>query len=1505
MRQHRGAGDARAFEDEARSPLSPMQEGMLFHHLSGGPADVDLQQILVTLPETIDEAAMREAWRHLGERHPTLRSSITWGSGDPPSRRVHPQAADPFRLIDLSHLSDSDRDETIASAVRSDRAEPFDLTRPPLFRVRLLRFGPRDCALLWSFHHILMDGRSTALVLEELFTAYETLRRGGPPALGRLAPYDDYLAWLSRRDTAGDAEFWRDALRGIEAPTPIPGARRADARPAPPGEAPRERELRLGRAETDRLESFARALGVTVNALVQAAWALTLARFAGEDDVVYGVTRAVRGPGVPASERMVGVLIQTTPVRVGVDWEGSVGDWLRGLKTAHRAVGDRYLAPLSDVQARSGLPSGVPLFGCLYMYDHEEMTTAMRGLGGAWESRSVRIIERPPYPMTLYAFGEPELLLRLAVDPGVVEGGTESRVLDFVRHYLSELAADPERPLAALDPLPASERQLVLEAWNRTEVDVDHRPTVHDEILAQGERRPDRPALVAGDRVVTFGDLSVAVRRMARRLRSRGVGPGSIVGLYGDRAIETVSALLAILKTGAAYLPLDPTYPVARLRLMVEDADVRLIVRGPVGDTVVDWGADVEVVDAAALAAATGEPEAAVANGGPGTTGASAAMGDLAYLIYTSGSTGRPKGVMVEHGNVRNFLAAMDQAVPGTADGPWLSVTPLSFDISVLELLWTLSRGRCVALPGGFGESEAPARSRRQAPESGSVTRRTSAPAETSDRDAGRMRFGLFYFAAASAERAQDGYRLLLEGAKKADEHGFSAVWTPERHFHPFGGLYPNPSVTGAALAAVTRHVDIRAGSVVLPLHDPVRVAEEWSVIDNLSGGRAGVAFASGWQKNDFVLAPERYASRHEAMLGGIEIVQRLWRGEKVFLPGVDGEQVGVELFPRPVQSALPMWLTAAGSPETFRRAGRLGAGVLTHLLGQSIDDLAARIEIYREARRAAGHGPGPGCVTVMLHTFVGEDETAVRDLVRGPLREYLRSSVSLIKNYAGVWASRKASGAPAAGDEFERLSPEDLEAILDQAFDRYFEESGLLGPREKCARLVARLGEAGVDEIACLVDFGVPTDLALAGIDALAELARGFGEPARRASAPPSDGAGLGAKLAEAVMDVPALIRRHGVRHMQCTPSLARMLLADAAGRGALANLETLLVGGEPLAGELAQALQATTPARIVNMYGPTETTVWSTVAPVNGREEGIVPIGRPIANTRVYVLDGRGTSLPAGAPGELYIGGAGVARGYHGREDLTAERFVPDPFDGRSGARLYRTGDRVRWRADGTLEFLGRTDRQVKLRGHRVELGEVETVLRRHPGVREVAVAIGGEGSAARLAAYYVPNGTPLSDSDLRRWAEDRLPDVMVPAVWIALDTMPLTPNGKLDRAALPEPRGDVPPVPSGSGTADAVAEIWGDVLGVTDVGPDDDFFALGGNSLSTIQVAFRIRKAFSVELPLRTFFEAPTVAALARRLEETLLDRVDAAELDRLMDELEGLSDAEAGRLAEQGR
>jgi acyl-CoA synthetase (AMP-forming)/AMP-acid ligase II len=417
-----------------------------------------------------------------------------------------------------------------------------------------------------------------------------------------------------------------------------------------------------------------------------------------------------------------------------------------------------------------------------------------------------------------------------------------------------------------------------------------------------------------------------------------------------------------------------------------------------------------------------------------------------------------------------------------------------------------------------------------------------------------------------------------------------------------------------------------------------------------------------------------------------------------------------------------------------------------------------------------------------MLHTFVGHDLDIVRETVREPFSDYLKTSVDLLKNSPWGFAParlpsgaqvRNLSSAPA------ELNQEELSALLEHAFDGYFENSSLFGTPDVCLRMVERLRDIGVDEIACLIDFGIESQKVLNSLPLLNEVRERCNQ-------------GVGESVGDYTLA--ALATHYHVTHFQCTPSMARMLVEGPENREWLSQLKKLMIGGEAFPSALAKQLSKLVRGGIHNMYGPTETTVWSSVQAVEDIN-GAVSIGRPIANTEIYLLGRYLQPVPPGVAGELCIGGAGVVRGYLNRPELTAEKFVHKQFSSNLESRVYRTGDLARYRSDGTIEFLGRTDQQVKLLGHRIELLEIEVVLTQHESVREAVVVVQEDASGdKRLVAYIVMMPCVSSGpKELRNYLATRLPDYMVPSLFVFPERLPQTPNGKIDRRKFAPTRRD----------------------------------------------------------------------------------------------------------------
>ena len=1028
-------------------------------------------------------------------------------------------------------------------------------------------------------------------------------------------------------------------------------------------------------------------------------------------------------------------------------------------------------------------------------------------------------------------------------NPEIIDSLSITKMQAQLGAMLIDLVSRPTSPIGTLQILTQAERKLLLEDYAGPTVQFDAAACVHDLIEGVAAKSPSATALTIGNKSISYRELNEEANRIAHYLISTGAKPDALVGVLMDRSSQMLIAMLGVLKSGAAYLPLDPDYPADRVHYMIDNGKVHAVISQ---HTHTRFTASLDVPVLLLDSSDNVLDDQPTTN--PSTDVCSS---NIAYTIYTSGSTGKPKGVMVEHRNVVNFFTGMDNNVVAEDRKNWLAVTSNAFDISVLELLWTLARGYNVTIAGA-----------------------TDVEADDTGNERRKIGFSLFYFASDPGGVGRAKYDLVLKGAQFADTHGFDAIWTPERHFHAFGGLYPNPSIIGAAVAAITKNIGIRAGSVVLPLHHPLRVVEEWSVVDNLCNGRVGLSVASGWQPNDFVLAPDRYETRRESLYDDVETVRSLWRGEALSLKNPKGDMVDIKTLPRPVQSEVPIWVTAAGSADTFKKAGEIGANLLTHLLGQTVEEVREKIAIYRKAWRDNGHGPEGGHVSLMLHTMIGVDNDEVRDKVREPMKNYLRSAASLVAQYADSWAAYKQGSTEIQEKDFKDLTDDEMESLLDFSFERYFDNNALFGTVEKCAALVETVHDIGVDEIACLIDFGVDSKAVL---DSLPHLNSLKVQANRRA---------IARKLS-----ISDLILEHDISHVQCTPSGARTILSEEHFSEALGKLDQMLVGGEAFPPDLWESLSDQVNGEVINMYGPTETTIWSTTSKLK-KDSPIVPIGKPIANTQCYVLDSANRLAPPGIAGELYIAGDGVTRGYFGRPTLTDERFVDDSVSGLEQRKLYRTGDIARWDEFGDLHFLGRIDHQVKIRGFRIELGEIETRLLENDNIEQaVVVAHSDSDGTQQLVAYCKASSeTALVTESVVAHLAKKLPDYMIPSQILVLDRFPLTPNKKIDRNALPDPAevfkarsiSESTTGPS-SELEEQIRKVWEDVLGLSPISLTDNFFDIGGHSLRAVQVQGQLRTLLDMNVPITDLFRFPTIRSFAANIMAPSTDASDKA-IDR---------------------
>ncbi|MEY9927497.1 amino acid adenylation domain-containing protein/non-ribosomal peptide synthase protein (TIGR01720 family) [Catenulispora sp. GP43] len=685
----RVAGDGRDVEDLL--PLTPLQEGMLFHRLVGGDEDVYVDQAALLLEGVSDPQAFAAAWQRVADRTPALRTSVVWEGVPVPLQVVHRTVRVPVTQIDLRAASPAERADQLARLRAEDLAQGVDTGVAPLMRLTLIRLPDARLHLLWTSHHMILDGWSLAQVLADVFAEYAALTTGAEARPEVRRPFGEYVRWLAEQDAGAAREHWRAVLDGFADPTPLPADR------VPRG-VHRTRSAAvhtagLSEERSRRLAATARQAGLTLGTLVQGAWALLLSRYSGEPDVLFGTTVSGRPDDLPGAESMIGMFINTLPTRIRVEPDRTAAAWLRDLQQA-QAEARRFAAvSLAELTGLSGVPSGGALFDSMVAFENYPFDQAAADSGVRLAEVASR--DATNFALVLRAYQGERFGFDLAYDPELFDAATAGTLAERLVLLFAELAEDLDRPLRDLAWTTAEERHRVLVEWNG---EAEGRPdkTLVDLFEAQAARTPHAEAVSHGDERVDYATLDARANRLAHRLAALNARPERFVALALPRSVDLVVAVLAVLKTGAAYLPIDPALPAERVEALLGDAEpVALVTRTE--HNAADTVGGVPVVP-------LGDPEVRAELTRCPATGVDAAHRPLpdhpAYAIFTSGSTGRPKGVVIPHANVVRLFEQTRQWFDFGAEDVWTLFHSYTFDFSVWEL-WgpLLHGGRLVVVP--------------------------------------------------------------------------------------------------------------------------------------------------------------------------------------------------------------------------------------------------------------------------------------------------------------------------------------------------------------------------------------------------------------------------------------------------------------------------------------------------------------------------------------------------------------------------------------------------------------------------------------------------------------------------------------------------------------------------------------------------------------------------------------------------------------------------------------
>jgi amino acid adenylation domain-containing protein len=682
-------GNADIPDVEDMYELSPMQSGMLFDGIAVNNPGMYRLFSAYNLHGDLDIPLFRRAWQVVAARHAAIRTSIHFEDLEKPLQVVHRDVELPFELIVLQELSTHEQEERVRRYMEEERARPFDLGAAPLMRLTLFQTGPRSRWFLWSGHHILLEGWSVSIILDDVFTVYAALVRGEAIALPSTRPYRDFIFWMQQQDYAEAETFWRRQLQGFASPTPLPGGQ-GSTHITSAVENYKGQKVELSVQATASLEAFAREHKLTLSTLIRAAWAYLLSRYSGEHDVVFGTLVSGRSIPLEGVESIVGLFVNLVPVRVEVPFDEGMLGWLKTLHAQQGEMSQYEFCGLSHIKRWSDMTGSLPLFETLLIF--ENWVGDVKDWRGLLEVRDFWGGQvGQGYPVTVVVDpGKQQLSLSVLYDESRMHAGTAARLLEHLRLILEGIPVNPAWRVQDLPGLTNNERQKLLVDWSACNSSAPPDLPVHRLIEVQAAHAPDAVAVTHLDRRLTYRELNERANQLAHHLISMGVGPETIVGICLERSLDLIVGLLAILKAGGAYLPLDPKYPAERLVFMLDDAGIDVVIsEQSLHGALPVKGRKFVLVDRDRDAIATR----------PVTAPSGKARGEhLAYVIYTSGSTGQPKGVMIEHRSLASFVHAAADVYGVQSSDRILQFATINFDTAAEEIFPCLVRGATLVL---------------------------------------------------------------------------------------------------------------------------------------------------------------------------------------------------------------------------------------------------------------------------------------------------------------------------------------------------------------------------------------------------------------------------------------------------------------------------------------------------------------------------------------------------------------------------------------------------------------------------------------------------------------------------------------------------------------------------------------------------------------------------------------------------------------------------------------
>jgi amino acid adenylation domain-containing protein/thioester reductase-like protein len=670
-------------------PLSPMQEGMLFESLYAPDSGVYFEQITFILTGNLDVKTFEQAWQQVVDRHPVFRTAFLWESLNQPVQVVYRQVNVTVETYDWQELSALEQQQQLETFLDSERQQGFQISQAPLMRLHLIQLDGNTYQFVWCHHHLLLDGWSSPLVFKDLLEFYQLISQGKSLSNTPTFNYRNYITWLQQQDRDLAEKFWREKLQGFTTPTPLTVDKPLAVKQH---SSYGEQQIDLTVPATTAVMSFVRQHQLTMSNLVQATWGLLLSRYSQETDVVFGATVSGRPPELVGVESIVGLFINTLPVRVQISEQTELLGLLKDLQAQQIESEQFSYSSLVEIQGLSDVPRGTSLFESIVVFENYPVDADVLQGNSDFSLSNFRWIEQTNYPLTVLVSPGEQLSLRVMYDASRFENGTISRMLGHFRTMLEAIATNPQQRISQLPMLTESEQELLVD-WNDTQINYPQDKCIHKLFEAQVERTPDAVAVVFENQQLTYHELNCRANQLAHYLQSLGVKPDVLVGICVERSLEMLLGILGILKAGGAYVPLDPEYPQDRLRFMLEDAAVSvLLTQQKLVEKLPEHQARVVYLDKDWQLISQLSQENLISG---------VQENNLGYVIYTSGSTGQPKGVAMNQLPLCNLLLWQLQNSPISSSGvKTLQFAPVSFDVSFQEMFSTWFSGGTLLLIG-------------------------------------------------------------------------------------------------------------------------------------------------------------------------------------------------------------------------------------------------------------------------------------------------------------------------------------------------------------------------------------------------------------------------------------------------------------------------------------------------------------------------------------------------------------------------------------------------------------------------------------------------------------------------------------------------------------------------------------------------------------------------------------------------------------------------------------